>query len=287
MQSLVLDPPAIYSTVDKLAISKVKAEADWLKIFLLSFVAGAFIAVGVQTFISITANDGSPPTVTLGAVFFSTGLMSIILCGAELFTGNCLMMIAVFEGHVSFVSVLLEWSMVWFGNFVGCIAFAALNHGGGINKTVQGANLTPSGIGLCAIASKKAWLDPQEMFFRAWLANFCVCISVLIALSSKTVPGKVYGCIFPLTCFIVDGYEHSIANMYFFAAATMTNCDVQHSRYWVNIFIVTTGNFCGAMILAVVYWKCFLHGVEVAPPRQNRSCPEPCSGSTSEPATST
>jgi formate/nitrite transporter len=257
MQSLVLDPPSLYQAIDKIALMKVSSPK--LKVSILGFIAGCFVAIGAQTFIGVTAEEHTPPYLILGGAMFSTALMGIILCGSELFTGNCLMMMAVFEGHCSFLSVLWEWFFVYCGNLVGVIAFAALNHGGGINLAVDGSGLTVAGQRLCAVAVKKANLHPQEMFFRAWLANFCVCFAVLMAISSKSVAGKVYACIFPIACFVVDGYEHSIANMYFFSAAAMSRCPAMHSRYWLNLLLVTLGNFFGATILSVVYWKCYLH----------------------------
>ncbi len=262
MQSLVLHPPDIYDAVEKIAIGKVRSPK--LKVSLLAFIAGTFVAIGAQTFVALTTYDQSPPYMILGGIFFSTALMGIILCGAELFTGNCLMMMAVFHGQCTLFEVLWEWVFVYCGNFIGIIAFAALNHGGGVNT--MGGALTATGQRICSIASKKTHLAPEEQFFRAWLANFCVCTAVLMCMSSKSVAGKVYSCIFPVVCFVVNGYEHSIANMYFFAAATIAKCDVEHAKYWQNLALVTVGNFCGATILSLVYWKVYLHVPAPSPP---------------------
>ena len=262
MQTLVLDPPTIYPLVDKIAVQK--ASATWSRTLMLGFIAGAFIAVGTQTFVNITAGTGvTPPTVVLGAVFFATGLFCIVTLGAELFTGACMMLMALFEGHVSIGGLLLQWFMAYVGNFLGCFFFAVLNHGAGTNSYPQDT-FTSAGTRLCTVTMAKANEPPHQMFFRGILCNFCVCCAVLLSIASKSTTGKAYAVVFPLVCFIVCGYDHSIANMYFFTMGTIANCNKgDHGFFWANLVLSTAGNILGAVILAIVYWFCFLHGAAI------------------------
>lgn len=255
MQAILLDPPQMYAALDNVAF--VKTHLHKSKVMLLSLMAGFFLAVGAQAFICVTAPTTTPALTVLGAFVFSYCLIAIVHCGAELFTGNCLMLMAVFQGHIPLIDVLIEWGLVWSFNFLGTIFFAILMYGTGVNGYYT--ELTNNGLRLCAVAVYKANERPYEMFFRGVFANFCVCSAVLLGIASKSAIGKQFGIAWPLVVFIVCGFDHSIANMYTFAEATLLACDVKnHGYYWLNLALCSVGNIFGASILAGTYWFCYL-----------------------------
>jgi len=255
MQAILLDPPQMYAALDNVAYVKVNLHKS--KVMLLSMMAGFFLSIGVQAFVCVTAPTTTPALTVLGAVVFSFCLIAIVLCGAELFTGNCMMLMAVFQGHVPVLDVVIDLCLVWFFNFIGTMIFAVMMYGTGVNGYYT--ELTGNGIRLCAMAAYKTHLNAWEMFFRGIFANFCVCSAVLLGVSSKSAIGKQFGIAWPLVVFIVCGFEHSVANMYTFAEATLLACDVKnHGYYWLNLTLCSIGNVFGAAILAVIYWWSYL-----------------------------
>jgi formate transporter len=267
-----------------------KAEAPALQLFVLAILAGGFIAYGAifaTTIISgdaaIKAADGSmafmaaaPFGVTklLAGLVFCLGLILVIISGAELFTGNNLIVMAWASGKVSTSGLLRNWIIVYLGNFVGSIGVAVM--------LVLSKQYTfgAGAVGLTAlnIANGKVNLDFVPAIFLAIFCNALVCLAVWMTFSARSTIDKIAVIIFPITGFVAAGFEHSIANMYFISVALFikqyagpdfwqvigkTPADYA-SLTWGsflvnNLLPVTIGNIIGGGVLvAAAYWMIFL-----------------------------
>mmetsp|Transcript_55047 Transcript_55047/g.128783 ORF Transcript_55047/g.128783 Transcript_55047/m.128783 type:complete len:296 (+) Transcript_55047:97-984(+) len=256
----VLDPKQTAKAVETYGIGKARLPCP--RMAVLAMLAGAYIGIGTQLFVFVTSSiDGSavsPPVKFLGGLAFSVGLVLVVLAGAELFTGNCLLLIAWLHRSLKTLEVLLDWVIVWIFNFVGSIGISALLYGTGINGYNEGS-LTPTGANLCKVAGGKASERAYEMFIRGIFANMLVCLAVILAIASKSPTGKILGVALPVSAFVALGFDHSIANMTFFSLATILNCAPEDQpRYWLNLLLSTLGNILGASILAVSYYFTFV-----------------------------
>jgi formate transporter len=267
-----------------------KAEAPALQLFALAILAGAFIGLGAifaTTIISgsspVKAADGAmafsigvPFGVTklLGGLVFCLGLILVVVGGAELFTGNNLIVMAWASGKVSSKGLLRNWGIVYLGNFVGSIGTALLLFFSKQYTFGAGA------VGLTAlnIALGKVNLEFIQAIFLAILCNALVCLAVWMTFSARSTMDKIAAIIFPITGFVAAGFEHSIANMYFISVALFikqfagpgfwdaigkTPADYA-SLTWGSFFInnllpVTIGNIIGGgVFVAAIYWLIFL-----------------------------
>jgi len=229
------------------------------KMIILGITAGLFVGLGGQTVYSVfVGTDLSGPAKYLGGCAFSVGLMIIVIAGAELFTGNVLILMSVLARRVYWYEMVKDWLIIWPSNFIGCIIYAGMVQGGGLNG--YPGEWSHSGEVICSIAVTKTSLKTREMFFRGIGANMLVCLAVILCTASKSAAGKILACIFPIASFVTIGFEHSIANMYLFSVATMIDCPPAQRMYWTNLGLVTLGNICGAAILALIYWICYIHG---------------------------
>jgi formate/nitrite transporter len=265
MQSLILDPGLASEVILKSGIKK--SHLPVTKMLVLSFLAGTYLAVGGQSMFAVLTgvdrNQG--PVKFLGGAAFSVGLMLIVLAGAELFTGNCLILMAVLAKRIFWHEMLFDWGVVYAGNFIGSITFAGMIYGTGLLGWNNGAGddtsaLTATGKTACAIAITKAKLESSQIFLRGIGANYLVCLAIILAAAAKSPAGKFLGILFPIQMFITIGFEHSVANMYIFSLATMMNCDVYHGDYWRNLILCTLGNIVGACLLALSYWFVNIYG---------------------------
>lgn len=266
-----------------------KAEMPFLKMFMLSVLAGAFISLGAifATTVSagamaITALDGTvafntglPYGVTrlLTGFVFSLGLILVVVGGAELFTGNNLIVMAWANGKVRGSALLRNWVIVYLGNFVGSIGTVIL-----MFMTKQytfGANSV--GIAALKIGVAKVDLTFIQAVALGILCNALVCLAVWLTYSARSTMDKILAIIFPITAFVAAGFEHSIANMYFipyalfikdfdpnFASAVGDKVPHLNLLTWPaflfnNLIPVTIGNVIGgAVLVAAVYWAIFL-----------------------------
>lgn len=266
-----------------------KAETPFLKMFMLSVLAGAFIALGA-IFATTVSAGGMPVTAPDGSVVFSTslpygitrlisglvfslGLILVVVGGAELFTGNNLIVMAWASGKVTFSAMLRNWMIVYFGNFVGAFATAVL-----MFYTKQ-YTFGKDAIGIAALNTgvAKSSLDFVQAIALGILCNALVCMAVWLTFSARSTVDRIASIIFPITAFVAAGFEHSIANMYFVPYALLVkmgdaefmgrvsekiaNLDkLTWSNFFVNNLIpVTIGNIIGgAVLVAAVYWAIFL-----------------------------
>ena len=266
-----------------------KAEMPFFTMLMLSILAGAFISLGAifATTVSaggmpVTAADGSavfstacPYGVTrlLAGLVFCLGLILVIVGGAELFTGNNLIIMAWASRKVTTRALLRNWVIVYAGNFIGSIGTVVLMFFS--KQYTFGADAV--GIAALKIAIAKCQLGFLQAIALGILCNGLVCLAVWLSFSARTTLDKIASIIFPITAFVAAGFEHSIANMYFvpyalfvkmFDPAFVEKVAVKvpglESLTWEAFFInnlipVTIGNIIGGGVLvAFIYWVVFL-----------------------------
>lgn len=255
--STILDPLSTYKALVELSIKKANLRLD--KMIVMAIAAGFYVNLGCELSAAIATDCGSSGACKyLSGVGFSTALMLIIGCGAELFTGNCMLLMAVLAKRLKWYMMIRDWAIVYSFNFVGGILSAAIIFGGGVNG--DHTKLTPVGEQMCKTCKSKSGLEPEQIFAKGIIANMFVCLSVIMALASKSMVGKLLACVFPIAAFVAIGLEHSIANQAFFSACTMLRCpDTTHGKYWLNLLLSTVGNIIGACILAIIYWWSYVH----------------------------
>lgn len=253
-----------------------KAGYGKIKTLVLSIAAGAFIAFGAQASMTIMTGAaeciGFGPTKLLGGIIFAAGLIMVVLTGAELFTGNVMMTMSVIEKKMSLSRLLRSWGIVYFGNLLGSLLVAALIFATGLCHTSHEA------LGALAVntAHMKVNLTFMEAFVRGILCNWLVCMAIFMAFSAKTVIGKIFSIVFPITTFCASGYEHSIANMFFIsngimekavptiaAASGLTPEQLAtlniKTFLFGNLIPVTLGNFVGAFVFIVLlFWTAYI-----------------------------
>ena len=254
-----------------------KARTPVLRMLLLSVLAGAFIAMGGvgSTTVAVSVPFASLAKF-LGACVFPGGLIMVLLAGSELFTGNCLLVIPLLEKKISVGEMLRNWGFVYLGNFIGACLVAA-----GVVFSHQ-PSLFGNGLAVSVLstAAGKCAMPFGDALVRGILCNFLVCIAVWISFAAKDVVGKIAGVFFPIMMFVLCGFEHSVANMYFISAglfaksapayldaAVAAGVDVgavTMDGFLVgNLLPVTLGNIIGgAVFVGCVYWYCYLQGKE-------------------------
>ena len=266
-----------------------KAEMPFLKMFMLSVLAGAFISLGAIFATTVSAggmaittasgdeafSTGLPFGVTrlLAGLVFSLGLILVVVGGAELFTGNNLIVMAWASGKVTAGALLRNWAIVYLGNFVGALGTAILMFF--TRQYTFGAN----SVGIAALRTGVAKCDLTfiQALALGILCNALVCMAVWLTFSARSTVDKIVAIIFPITAFVAAGFEHSIANMYFIPYALLVKMfdaefikavgdKVPHlekltwQAFWINNLLpVTIGNIIGgAVLVAAVYWAIFL-----------------------------
>ena len=244
-----------------------KARIKTKKLLILSFFAGVFIALAAQGSSFAAANLlVNKDTLGLGKLVqgltFTPGLIFVILAGAELFTGNCLMITAFLDKKVCLKEMLKSWILVYLGNFIGCIFVAFLLSISG--QWLLGDGLV--GIRTILIAKSKIDLSFGQAFILGILANFLVCLGVWMSLGAKSYGSRAIAAFFPVAVFVLSGFEHSIANMYYIPAgilaknisdlASKTGLDAAAlasinipNMLVKNLIPVTLGNIIGGAIL--------------------------------------
>lgn len=255
-----------------------KASMKWWKQLVLGIMAGMFIALAGNA-ASIAGYGAQAVGIgkMLSGALFGTGLIMVLLAGAELFTGNCLISMAVLEKKVKVMSMHRNWFFVYLGNMIGGIGYTFL-----MSLTTQqgmdGGKLAAYAINA---AYGKCTIEFGPAVIMGIFCNVLVCIAVWVSYSSKDVVGKIVAMFFPIWIFVVSGYEHCIANMYFIPMGIFSKNNDAYvqttiSQYgltadqisqvnWQNFFVtnlipVTIGNIIGGVVLVgVVYWVVYLN----------------------------
>ena len=266
------------------AIGAKKARMDLVSTLTLAVLAGAFIALGA-VFSTVTvagAADVVPYGLTrlLAGLVFSLGLILVVVGGAELFTGNNLIVMAWASGKVPTGLLVGNWILVYAGNFAGALGIAALVYASGQFAFAKGA----VGAAALATASAKTSLGFVQAFTLGVLCNLLVCLAVWLSFSARTTTDRILAVIPPVTAFVACGFEHSIANMYFIPIGLFIKAWAPEA-FWTalgksagdypgltwqafaarNLVPVTLGNIVGgALLVGAVYWFVYLRGSRAA-----------------------
>ncbi len=265
-----------------------KANLDPVSTFVLAVLAGTFISLGAVFSTTVAAGVGEalPYGVArlLAGLVFSLGLILVLVGGAELFTGNNLIVMAWASGKVSTWRLLRNWALVYVGNFVGAVSTALLVYASGqfaFGKGVVGATAL-------AMANSKTGLEFVPALALGVLCNALVCLAVWLTFSARTTTDRILAIIPPVTAFVAAGFEHSIANMYFIPVGLLIKMGAPESFWsaigktaagytnlsWSNFLVrnllpVTSGNIIGGALVGVVYWFVYLR-----PQRASRHAPQ-------------
>lgn len=255
----------------------VKSSYKAVRLLLLGILGGAFIAFaseGSNAAIHTIASVGLGKA--LAGALFSTGLMMVVLTGAELFTGSALMIVPVLSSKVRFPRMLRNWGLVYAGNFAGSLIIVGFVL---LSGQLDFSNGLLGGFTL-KVAAHKVSLTFVNALFMGILCNWLVCMAVWMAAAARDIVGKIFAIFFPIWLFITSGFEHSIANMYYIPAGILAKSNplyVQQAMTlgvtteslanlnWgsfvtANLIPVTLGNIIGgALFVGVIFWLSFLH----------------------------
>jgi formate/nitrite transporter len=254
---LILSPKEINDTL--VGIGKKKAALNSFELFMFAILAGIYIALGA-TAAAVVLSGGTADTGIAkfaAGVVFSTGLILVLLAGAELFTGNMLMTAGLIERKYFLVHILRNWTIVWVGNFVGSLFVVGLVYGSGY--LFAGDGLSKLGETLVKIGDAKMALLFWPAFYRGILCNILVCLAIVISLSSVSTEGKILAIVFPITAFIISSYEHSVANMFFIPVALAAKGELltRIPAMMHNLLPVTLGNIAGGVLVVLLHPKSF------------------------------
>ena len=257
-------------------IGAAKAKRSTVLLILLGILAGALIALGSAA--TNTAVYGIQEVWTarmICGLLFPFGLGMVVIMGAELFTGNCLIAISVLDRRCTVGQMTRSLVIVYLANLVGsllvsvgCAWFGQLNYSGGALAVYT-----------MKVAAGKCALPFQNAVVLGFLCNLLVCLGVLMALAAKDVPGKIMGAFLPVAYFVLCGFEHCVANMYYIPAGLMAKAvpayaqlaaesGLDLSALTVSSFVlknlvpVTIGNILGGVFLGWLMWFCHLRGAK-------------------------
>lgn len=247
-----------------------KVKLPILKCILLGIMAGAFIAFGGATSnaaIHNIANQGLAKT--LAGCIFPVGLMMFVFVGGELFTGDCLLIAGVVDKKFSTLSMIKTLIIVYFSNMVGAVIIASLVYFSGLLDYTGGA----LGAFTIKVAYGKATIAPFKAICSGILCNILVCIAVLMATAAKDIAGKIWAIFFPICAFVIGGWEHCVANMFYIPAgiiaatnpdyvgkaeelygitAQQISANLNIGGFVSNLIPVTIGNILGGMVFVAL-----------------------------------
>ncbi len=270
-----LVPAAIAQKAELIGVQKTRL--DLWSLLVLAVLAGAFIALGAMFATTVLAGaNGAVPfglSRLVAGTVFCLGLILVILGGAELFTGNALMVMALASGKVRIVEMLRAWAIVYVGNFIGALAMAGLVFLSGQYRLGGGSVATVA----LTIAAGKVALPFTEALFLGILCNILVCLAVWLSLGARTTTDKVLAILFPVSAFVAAGFEHVVANMYLvplglfithgapaelWTAAGSASGDfpgLTWPAFFASLVPVTIGNVIGGSVfVGGVYWFVYL-----------------------------
>jgi len=268
-------PPEIARKAEAIGVQKTRM--DVVSLLALAVLAGAFIALGAMFATTVLAGaDGVVPfgiSRLLSGLVFCLGLILIVVGGAELFTGNTLMVMAWAAGEVRLREMLRAWTIVYIGNFVGALGTAGLVF---LSGQYLGGKGSVAVVAL-TIALNKVTLSFDHALFLGILCNVLVCLAVWLAFGARSTTDKVLAILFPVSAFVVAGFEHSVANMYLIPLGLFIKAwgpaelwtqigssaagfsALTWSAFFINLIPVTIGNIIGGGgLVGAVYWFIYL-----------------------------
>lgn len=260
-----LGPAQVEAKAESLAVAKAALPDS--KCFVLAVFAGVFISLG-GAFFSLVMSDPSLSFAVqriLGGLCFCLGLQLVLCCGAELFTGNALMVCGAKSGKVPWLAVFKNWVLVWAGNLAGALLAVFLLYLGNL----QDMNAGLVGNTFVSLAAGKASLGWETVLFKGIMCNVLVCLAVWIGFAARGIVDKTVGILLPIAAFVALGFEHCIANMFFFgmglackaagfgaAVVGVENLTLGGACY--NLFFSTLGNVVGgAVLVGLGYWYAY------------------------------
>jgi formate transporter len=278
MEELRVDaysPPEIAKRIA--AVAEKKSGLDFFRMFVLAILAGVFIAFGAEFYTLVVHDSGLAFGLNnlIGGLVFCLGLILVVIAGAELFTGNTLIVMGFIEGKVSVRQLLKGWSIVYLGNLVGSLVMVLLMY----YTSQWGFHSAMVGGKALLIANAKVNMSFLEAFMRGILCNVLVCLAIWLAFSGRSTMDKIVAVIFPITAFVASGFEHCVANMYFVpmgmmlkeqptvlaAAQGISGAPLILGNLTVSGFIVknlipvTLGNIIGgSLLVGGIYWSVYL-----------------------------
>jgi formate/nitrite transporter len=273
-----LPPAEIARKAETIGVAKAAMRS--IDVFVLAVLAGSFIALGAAFATTVASGSDLPYGLTrlLTGVAFSLGLILVVVAGAELFTGNNLVVMAWASRRVSSLSLVRNWSIVFAGNFVGALGTAVLvwlaeqyTFGGG-----------SVGVTALSIAGAKTQLGFGQAIALGVLCNALVCLAIWLTYGAHTTTDKILAVVPPITAFVAMGFEHSVANMYFIPLGLLVKRDEAfissapgvpdvsgldwQAFFFDNLLPVTIGNVIGGGVLVgVVYWFVYLRPRRIPP----------------------
>lgn len=224
--------------------SEIKINRKFIKIVLLAFMAGAMIALGSVGNIVASANlykidQGFAKFI--GASVFPVGLIVIVLLGYDLYTSSCMGIVSVFDGKEKFSKYLINILVVLFFNFIGCLFIAYIS--------VRTHTLSQEGKELLFnMAKHKVHASSYEIFLKGILCNVLVCAATIISYGTKDSIGKIFGVWFPIMLFIILGYDHIVANMFYLPTAYMLKSGISIIEILHNFLFAGLGNLVGGAL---------------------------------------
>jgi formate/nitrite transporter len=250
------------------AVGVVKARLPPVAMLMLGILAGGFIALGALYSVIVFADPTLPFAVSrlLGGLAFSLGLVLVVVAGAELFTGNNLLVMAWADRKITTWEVMRNWIVVYIANAIGAVGIVLvvwLAQHGSMNEGAVAAVYVK-------VAAIKTALPFWEAFFKGVLCNLLVCLAVWMAMAGRGVTDKILAVIFPISAFVAAGFEHSVANMYLIPLGILLAPDVpavapapDWPGFLSNLVPVTLGNIAGGSILvAAVYHLIYGRGLK-------------------------
>lgn len=245
-------PAEIAEKVEKVGVAK--ASLSFVKLLALGVLAGGFIGLGAMFFLLVAADAELSFAIQriLGGLVFSLGLILVVVAGAELFTGNNLMVMAWVSRKVSFYRLSRNLVIVYFANFIGAsgLAFVVASSG---HLSMNDGSL---GETAARIAEAKLTMSFHEAFLKGVLCNILVCLAVWLAMAGRSVVDRIAAIVFPITAFVAAGFEHCVANFYLVPLAIFDGAEsCSWGAFWIrNQLPVTLGNLIGgAGMVGLVY----------------------------------
>ncbi len=269
-------PPAMARRAESVGVTK--AGQPLLRMFVLALLGGAFIAFGAlfSVVVTTTSTDSAVPYgvgQVLAGVVFSLGLVLVVVAGAELFTGNNLVVMAWASRRIRTLALLRSWVIVYVGNVAAAIAVAYVVHLSGALDNGAGA----VGRRTIAVATAKTSHSFGQALVLGVLGNALVCLAIWLCFAARSVADKVVAIVFPVSAFVAAGFEHSIANAYLVPAGLFADGGGHGALTWSrfvthNLVPVTIGNLIGgALLVGLVYWFVYLRTAGDAGPGLERA----------------
>lgn len=256
MSKAYLTPAEIAESTINTGIKK--ANNSTINMLILGIFAGLYISFGGHADITIMQTFSKIDTGLakfLGAAVFPIGLFLVLVAGAELFTGNCLMTMALSDKKITLKQMLRNWVIVYIGNFIGAVILAAALVYVGAYKA--GSPMTETAF---SIAAGKMSASAPQIIVKAILCNILVCLAVWMSFGAQDIASKAIAIWFPVMTFVMVGFEHSIANMFFLPLAKFAGYDISWGQMILhNIIPATIGNIIGgAIIVALLYYVVYI-----------------------------